>query len=600
MGGGNIGEWLGRLQERVFIASRMTALLLLAAFPVLLWLLDRRALGIEPTTYLAGWKVIGNAAPAILVMLVLWFVTRRLLFSVLLVGALHVLLYLASAIKLDVLGSPVGLQDRYFLTSINRGSIEVLGAYAKGLPLLTWGAVAGTVMMVALLVERRWFAPRSWARWLGALVSVAVLTSLWHAGWPWSVLYTQQNVRASKEVSILGVLRSGLVSNLVYRHLEINNMPRVYDKAAFHGALGATASNAASASPRTASGEQPDIVVVMSESFIDPHILQGMGSMPELIGNVRAQLEQGRGGMMRVPTYGGGTVRTEFEVLTGMPLSAFPATEFPYADLPRRRMPGLAGVLARHGYTTLAVHGNSGSFWNRTSTYRSMGFQRFLAEPEFQKNGFRDGNWYSDESMTDIILEQMKQEPEKPKFVFAISMQAHGPYIGGREVRDQSAWESVAIPEKLQGEAAMSLHGYLYHINKADAQFGRLLRELEARGRPYVLAFFGDHLPGLPDAYSALGFSDGQIADGQPVPLVLIGGDEGTSLPKLRSPFFAWQLPERLLEMVGVDDPYFDFLRRAGRRMGETESADERKLLFDGIRTAAVMQLDGEFEGSLK
>ncbi|WP_225766190.1 alkaline phosphatase family protein [Stenotrophomonas sp. Marseille-Q4652] len=537
------------------VAARIVAVSAVIAFPFLLWALDRWALDVEGNAYLASGSVLRNAMPGLVVIFLLWAITRRLLFPALLVGSIHVLLYVAASIKLDVLGTPVNLQDRYFLTSFDAGSAQLFGAYIEGYPVWQIGLGSVFMLVAAWVVEKPWFSRARLVRW-GWQVFVALLSAcLWHAAWPWNAAYTQEKVRASKQVDILGVLRSGLISSLVYRHVEILNMPRILDMPAFKSLVadlgGAKALSSASA-PEVA----PDIVIVMSESLVDPRMLKGMASMPEIIPNLRHQIELGHGGGMKVPTYGGGTVRTEFEVLTAMPLAAFPATEYPYADLQRKQMPGLAALLARNGYATSAVHGNAGSFWNRTTTYRGMGFQRFITEREFQKwpGAFRDGRWYSDQTMTDIVLRELEQEPAKPKFVFAISMQAHGPYHDKAEVEDPTAWAAIQLPSSLQGDAELPLRNHLYHVSKADEQFGRLLQEMRKRGRPFVLAFFGDHLPGLPEAWSAMGFTNGGGTDLQLLPWTVVAeGIERPSGPSAAVPQHSWQLPAYILSSAGIE-----------------------------------------------
>src|SRR5690606_27519102 len=221
-----------------------------------------------------------------------------------------------------------------------------------------------------------------------------------------------------------------LFSSLVYRHLQVRNMRFEIDLVALRTVLDSLqpvpARSLAAVTP-------PDVAVVLSESFIDPRILNGMSAVPDLIPSMRALLDGGHGGSMQVPAYGGGTVRTEFEVLTGMPADAFPAAVFPYVDIERAVFPSVPRLLKRKGYATVAVHGNSGAFWNRIETYASMGFDRFLTSRDFARRGVRrEGMWYSDSGMTDIVLEELDAS-QGPTFVLAVSMQNHGPYTTAPE-----------------------------------------------------------------------------------------------------------------------------------------------------------------------
>src|SRR4029079_14919915 len=90
-----------------------------------------------------------------------------------------------------------------------------------------------------------------------------------------------------------------------------------------------------------------------------------------------------RHGDLWVPTYGGGTIRTEFEVLTGIAMRYFPEVEYPYFRLTATALPSLPSVLAAHGYRTVAMHPHEREFWNRASALSHLGFDEFDAGEQF-------------------------------------------------------------------------------------------------------------------------------------------------------------------------------------------------------------------------
>ena len=49
---------------------------------------------------------------------------------------------------------------------------------------------------------------------------------------------------------------------------------------------------------------------------------------------------------------------------------------------------------------------------------------------------------------------------------------------------------------------------YLDGLKRSDAMLQILIGELEQRGRPAVVAFYGDHLPSLPHAFAHFGFTE--------------------------------------------------------------------------------------------
>ncbi|MBB6063638.1 sulfatase-like hydrolase/transferase [Pseudoxanthomonas broegbernensis] len=575
---------------------------LAAALPLLwvaqamaLWRLDRHAVGVAAEAYAGAGNILLNALPGWAFALCLAALTRRLLFPLLVTSAIQVAVYLASLKKLEVLGSPFALQDVYFLTTINRATLELFGSYVEH-PAWWLAATAG---FLGLLAACFWLE-RPWFRWFGAVQAVLLLAmgvalyTLDAGKQPWASFYDAQRVRPSTMSLTPAVVRSGLFSSLVYKHLQARNMRFEIDGDALRDVLAGL--EPAPARPLAASAP-PDVVIVLSESFMDPRILNGLSATQDTIPATRALIGAGHGGTMTVPTYGGGTVRTEFEVLTGMPAEAFPDAFYPYVDLDRTVLPSLPGLLRRQGYATVAVHGNSGAFWNRSDTYASMGFDRFVTGREFARRGMkREGTWYSDSAMTDIVLQELA-EHGGPTFVMAVSIQNHGPYTTLPKDVDQGAWKAIELPPGLEGEGALELRNCLYHLHRADAQLARLLQALEARGRPYVLAFFGDHLPALGSAYASLGFVDGAPPERQRVPWVLVAG-EGTQRRAASATrhLYSWELPAQVLDAAGISDSYFRFIQALGLRLEHATESDEEQRLRRGLVAGANARMEFKFE----
>lgn len=568
------------------------------------WWLDRWAIGVAPDAYLAFRTVLGNSLIGLLLAIALTALTRRALFSMLVIAVLHALLCIASRLKLSILGDPVALQDLYFLTSIDRASFELFSMYLPRQGMVMLAAFAAPVLLAVLFVfERRGARPSSKImlalRFACAAIPAGLLLALYFAAWPWSAVYNKHEIRPSPLNLTTAVLRGGLVGSLAYSRLQAADMTFDVDTDAIKRSIALL--------PRRPHGDpdppavadpdmRPHVVVVLSESFMDPRVLSGMGELTDVIPETRRLIDAGAGGEMRVPTYGGGTVRTEFEVLTGMPVSAFPAAYYPYVNLSRKSIPGLASVLAGLGYRSVAIHGNSGTFWNRTNTYKAMGIEKFITSREFRERGKRDGSWYSDSSMTNFILEEIEAS-RSPVFVAAISIENHGPYNTAPErsgIADLEAWRAIDVPAGLDEEAEIELRNYLYHLRNADAQLARLVQRLQRNDRPFVIAFFGDHLPALSHAYGALGFADGEVAERQRVPWVIV---RDRRLPEvgLAPVQESWQLAAELMARAGLPSGRYLGLAHAVAREinGGSPDAD---VLRAGLDAAANANITGGLE----
>jgi phosphoglycerol transferase MdoB-like AlkP superfamily enzyme len=218
-------------------------------------------------------------------------------------------------------------------------------------------------------------------------------------------------------------------------------------------------------------------------------------------------------------------------------------------------MPGMVRTLRSHGYETIAVHGNDPGFWNRTSAFRALGFDRFVAQPDFPGNVRKDGQYMADSAMTDQIMAELKDDGP-PRFVFAISMEAHGPYDVSPHI-DTAQRDAIPVPDGISDDAKLQLRNYIYHMRHADEELGRLADLLRKRERPTLLLFYGDHLPALVETYAKAGFVNGDDMRTQTVPYVLFDA-HGDGPAQMREDLAAWMLPGRLLEQAGItDDPYF-------------------------------------------
>jgi phosphoglycerol transferase MdoB-like AlkP superfamily enzyme len=566
----------------------LLALAYALAFALFFWWMDRRMLGVARDTYF-GWFVLGNALPGLVLAALLTTLTRRPGTSFLIVFALQWLIYHACTMKLAILDDPIGLQDIYFVTSLNQASIAVLGRYIEHPILLALGVLA-VVALTAFLwwVEKPAFRAFRATQIALLVVSVGLIYTMVASLPPWSTWYHKGTMRPSRFEAMPAILHGGLMSYLVYTHNKNMRTFQTVDAAAVRGLL---AKVPVATKPVATDAVHPDVVVILSESLFDSTIMKGMAGLPETLPNVRASIAQGHGGYMKVPTFGGCTNRTEFEVMTGMPMDAFPNAPFPYVTLVRDHIPGLVSELKRHGYRAIAVHGNDGSFWNRTNAYKAIGFDRFITKREFPKDAAHNGRWISDAVMTDIIIDQLGRAAG-PTFVLGLSMESHGPYTD-EKTTDQAARDAVRIPPGLTSKEALELRNYLYHAHRADAQFARLLNALESRKRPTVLLFFGDHLPGLRDVFQATGFYDNRPAVKQYVPWVLVRTDrpDDKTIPHAES----WMMPGLVLQLAGFEDvPYFALTNGVSRQLSP-RSKTLPPALARGLDAAAVARIQGSF-----
>lgn len=522
------------------------------------------------------WHMFVNAFPGLLVAALLLVLTRRAWLSFGLAFLAQGTVLAVSAIKMKNLGSPLLPADFRMVGQLKNGGLHLLGSYLPANPLPYLGVIAAIALVVlAARVEPPLFDRRTHGRRLVSGLALFALIGTLMAGVPaWSKMYDKDRLGMQPWSAAANAGYNGVVTTIMQFRLQDAGKKQKADPdgaarfiASTDGALREHMTEAATNRRQT-----PDIVVVQSESFFDPAVIRGMEGQ-NLAPNLHRLAERASFGRLHVPTFGGGTIRTEFEVLTGLSLRYFPTMQFPYLQMHSGVMPGMVRTLRSHGYETIAVHGNDPGFWNRTSAFKSLGFDRFVSQADFPKDFARSGEYMADSAMTDEIMRQLKGDGP-PRFVFAISMEAHGPYDKSPNV-DVAERDAIAVPDGLSDAAKLQLRNYVYHMRHADAELGRLADLLAKRERPTLLLFYGDHLPALTEAYDKLGFVDGGNMLSQTVPYILVDSHGDGPAPQ-RDDVAAWMLPGRLLERAGIhDDPYFALTQVIGPRLAALTHAPD-------------------------
>jgi phosphoglycerol transferase MdoB-like AlkP superfamily enzyme len=518
--------------------------------------LIERYLGVRILSPSLGWGASTlNALPGLLVALVLVAVTCRVAVSFLLVAALQGLLMVASYIKYYYLRSPIIPSDFRLGWEMAQHGFRLLAGY---LPHSSSFYILGLLGLVVLClvwrIEPRFYRVRGPVRFAIALTALVIAYVGYTTGRPlWSRIYTAN--MASDSFAVWSPTTTSANHGEVTMLLEFSVVSRHHPDAPDKIVARKFVSDvlAADTHPLTTPTEAPDVIVIQSESLFDPSILASDPPI-DVLPNLHRIARGSTSGKLHVPTFGGGTIRTEFEVLTGLSLRYFDDLAYPYLQFSFNEVSTLPGVFHSHGYATTAVHGNDPDTWNRRTAFHAMGFDDFISFNAFDPDA-HDGMYLSDRAMTDKII-QLLHAPGQPKFVFAISIEAHGAWSGpGTDVNRPDQRDAIPVPENLDASSKAELRTYLYHIRDADQELGRLADYLRSRKRPAILLFYGDHLPALPGTFDVLGFRDGKPSELHLVPWVMM---DTRSLHGALEDTAAWMLPGRLLQQAGInDDAYF-------------------------------------------
>ncbi|MEO6801273.1 MAG: LTA synthase family protein [Rhodanobacter sp.] len=562
-------------------------LLLILAFILLTGLVDG-GVGVTAAQLVRQPRFpLANALPGLLLAgaLLLW--TRRAVLSFGLAFVLEGVVYGVNHLKVANLGTPLLPDDFRMIGQLRKGGMHVLAGY---LPHSPWPYLAMLAALVLVVLAWRMEPPllpkrSSGKRLLAGGVLAAVLISILAGLSAWGRIYNARVLWLEPWSARSTANHSGLISSLVLFHLHFGGGNRKPDRAAVERLITQSTPALLRVMQQPASsGALPDIVVVQSESLFDPTIMRGY-EQSDFTPNLRRLSAHGISGKLHVPTFGGGTIRTEFEVLTGLSLRYFDNLQFPYLQMSHKSVPSVVRTLEAHGYSTLALHGNDPAFWNRTAAFKAIGFERFLSKSEFPADAPDDGKYMADSAMTDKIMSLLK-DSGPPRFIFAISIEAHGPYdVEPAHVAERDA---IPVPAEITGRDKLEMQTYLYHVKHADAELGRLVDWLAKRQRPSLVLFYGDHLPALANNFQSSGFVDGKDMLSQAGVWLLVdphakgrGTHEDTA---------AWLLPGQLLAEAGIhDDPYFALTQLVGPKLAALTAAPGAQ---PSSKSADLKQLD--------
>ncbi|GHF18366.1 capsular polysaccharide biosynthesis protein [Kordiimonas sediminis] len=253
-----------------------------------------------------------------------------------------------------------------------------------------------------------------------------------------------------------------------------------------------------------------DLIAIQGESFFDlnryfstDHV--GSGESWETLNRLAAagvHIEA-----VDVPAWGAYTMQTEFSFLTGCPIKTL-GVDFlnPYIRTASTPVQSIAHKLKAMGYKTVCIHPAKKEFYRRDTVIPNLGFDEFIDLQEISDPQYF-GPYVSDACLTDTIeqvISGLRQNSDQPIFIFAISIESHGPWLAGRLAEHID--EAAAMQATPSDDQEFSL--YQVHMDNLMGMFDRLSIQSSHTDRPRLVAMYGDHMPALGPAFDRAGFSD--------------------------------------------------------------------------------------------
>jgi len=247
-------------------------------------------------------------------------------------------------------------------------------------------------------------------------------------------------------------------------------------------------------------GSQPvNLICIMNESLADLKVAGDFTTDQPYFPFLDSLTENTVRGSLCVPVFGAMTSNTEFEFLVGDSMALLPANVIAYQFYVQPGVRSLVSTLKDQGYRSVAIHPFPGSNWNRDTCYRNMGFDEFLAWEAFEATGSELlRNYVSDRGCYWKVIDAVenKEKPEDRLFLFTVTMQNHGGY--------EEAFDNFPQEVRLTGPLAgryPKADQYLSLMKKSDEAFEELIAYFKDYPEPTMIVMFGDHQPGLEDAF---------------------------------------------------------------------------------------------------
>lgn len=246
--------------------------------------------------------------------------------------------------------------------------------------------------------------------------------------------------------------------------------------------------------------QRPHLVAIQSESFFDPRQLVNTIRSDVLSGFDQAKEISRAFGSLSVPALGANTVRSEFAFLAGINEAYLGAHKFnPYeAVLKGWQVESFPKILKQLGYRTVCIHPYVAGFYSRNRVFPLLGIDEFIDLSAFE-GAERSGHYVSDAAVADKILEVLGSA-SVPTFVFAITMENHGPL----HLETVLPAEVGAYYEQAPSAGFEDLTAYLRHLKNADRMVVRLTDAFDQMHTPVSLCWYGDHVPIMPGVYDRL------------------------------------------------------------------------------------------------
>lgn len=309
----------------------------------------------------------------------------------------------------------------------------------------------------------------------------------------------------------------------------------------------------------TREDEKPTIIVVMSESYADLHVVGDFTANTEITPFYDSLTENTVKGYALSSVFGAKTPNSEWEFMTGNSMAFLPGGSVVYQQYITDTPTSIVSHLKNEGYTCVAMHPYYETGWSRNVVYPNLGFDEAYFIEDFDQSQMLR-KYVTDKAFYERIIERYESRAaNEDLFIMSISMQNHGGYTEQYSNFDEQV--------RMLGMSYPDVNQYLSLLHESDAALAYLISYFQDVDEPVEIVFFGDHQPSLSSSFYP--YLNGKGLSG-------LTTDELQALYTV--PFFIWTNYESQEETVEITSLNF-LASMALERAGLTLPAYNRFLL---------------------
>ncbi len=234
----------------------------------------------------------------------------------------------------------------------------------------------------------------------------------------------------------------------------------------------------------------PDIILILNESFCDLEYYTSLKADRDYLAPYYG-VEGAFFGHAAVPSVGGGTNNSEFELLTCFPFYLVGSNApFNYLDFNKVNCNAVQ-YMKRLGYYTAGMHFYSRENYHRSTAYPAMGFDESILGPRsevtsehYGRTGHLDSSYYR------LMESYYDAAPaDQPRFFYLLTFQNHGGYSA-----NDASLDTVHAGVNF-GVIDDQVDEYLSRIALSAEAFAELTEHFSQVDRNVVICMMGDHAP---------------------------------------------------------------------------------------------------------